>query len=311
MLSSELFIVSETEKEMRLDKLLSKRFPTYSRTYFQYLIDNGSVLVNGLLLKKREEPKLGDQIRVFFTLPPPLSLEPEEIPLDILYEDEEILAINKSAGMVVHPAAGHPNQTFVNALLYHCKQGAIPTSSWEEAGLSLRPGVVHRLDKETSGLLLAAKTPSMHALLTNLFANREIEKHYLAICIGHPGNITVETLIGRDPIHRKMMRILESGGKRALSYFQTLKTKDHLSLVDIHPVTGRTHQIRVQMKHLNSPILGDKTYGSTAANLKYGVDRQLLHAHTLSFKHPRTQQMLTLTASPPKDFLKWMNIFKM
>lgn len=297
MAFSDLVIVSDEEQGIRLDQLLSRRFPNHSRTYFQYLIEKGSVLVNGKKIKKREEPKCGDEIEVCFLLTPEISLEPEEIPLDILYEDEEILAINKPAGMVVHPAVGHPSKTFVNALLFYCKQ------LQHIKGTDLRPGIVHRLDKETSGVLLAAKTSDMHALLIQLFSNREIEKHYLALCMGNPGAGTIDAPIGRHPVHRKEMAIVSEGGRAAISHYKTLKIKDNLSLVDIHPITGRTHQIRVHMKACNTPILGDPVYGSTSANLKYGAERQLLHAHTLSFKHPRTQKQVLLTAPLPEDFL--------
>lgn len=294
------FIVSEEESGIRLDKLLAVRFPDHSRTYFQYLIENGSVLVNGKSCKKREEPKSGDEIEICFILTPEISLEAENIPLDILYEDDDILAINKPAGMVVHPGVGHPSKTFVNALLYHCK---------ELKGDTLRPGIVHRLDKDTSGVLIAAKNLEMHAQLISLFSNRKIEKHYLAICVGNPGNVTINAPIGRNPTERKEMAIIETG-KEAVSHCTVLK-KDHaLSLVDIHPITGRTHQIRVHMKHQKTPILGDSVYGYPSANQKFEAPRQLLHAHRLSFTHPKSKKIIDLEAPPPKDFLKWMNIFE-
>jgi 23S rRNA pseudouridine1911/1915/1917 synthase len=292
----ECLIVSEEDQNIRLDKLLSLRFPTHSRTYFQHLIETGSVLVNGKRSKKREEARVGDEIEVCFTLTPEMSLEPENIPLDILYEDEDILAINKPAGMVVHPAAGHPNHTFVNALLFHCKQ--LPLNQ------TLRPGIVHRLDKDTSGVLIAAKTLDMHGLLVDLFAQRRIEKHYLAICIGNPGNRTIDAAIGRHPTSRKEMAILLEGGRAAISHCKTLKVKDNLSFVTINPITGRTH-----LKHLGTPILGDPVYGSISSNLKYDTSRPLLHAQSLKFTHPKTGKNLLLEAPPPKDFLKWMNIF--
>lgn len=300
---NESILVTEEEAGIRLDKLLSLRFPEYSRTYFQYLIESGGVLVNEHRWKKREIPKSGDEIEICFLLTPEITLEPEAIPLDILYEDEELLAVNKPAGMVVHPAVGHPCHTFVNALLFHCR--------YLEKGESLRPGIVHRLDKETSGVLLAAKTPKMHADLIELFSTRQIEKHYLAICLGNPGHATVTTAIGRHPIRRKEMAVVEEGGKTAITRFKTLKTHAHLALVEMDLITGRTHQIRVHMKHHGTPILGDPLYGCPTANQKYHVQRQLLHAHTLSFTHPRTGEKLVLTAPPPSDFFKWMNIFDM
>jgi 23S rRNA pseudouridine1911/1915/1917 synthase len=302
---SESIIVSDEEEGFRLDKLLSVRFPAHSRTYFQYLIENGSVLVNGQKCKKREVLKIDDEVEICFILTPEIALEPENIPLEILYEDEEILAVNKPVGMVVHPAVGHPNGTFVNALLYHCRE--LQTAGFND----LRPGIVHRLDKDTSGVLVAAKTLAMHALLVDLFLNRSIEKHYLAVCVGNPGNKTIDAPIGRHPLRRKEMAVVEERGRTALSHCKTLKIKDQLSLVDIHLVTGRTHQIRVHMKHINTPILGDSVYGSTSANQKHGVARQLLHAHTIQFQHPRTGQPIALEAPLTSDFLKWMNIFDM
>lgn len=295
-------IVSEEEAGIRLDKLLSFRFPNFSRTYFQYLIESGGVLVNEEKWKKRHIPQSGDEIEICFLLTPEIKLEPEDIPLTIVYEDDEIIAINKPAGMVVHPAIGHPSHTFVNALLFHCK--------YLEKGDSLRPGVVHRLDKDTSGLLIAAKTQAMHSDLIELFATRQIKKNYLAICLGNPGHATLNAPIARHPVRRKEMAVVE-GGKPSTTHCQTLKANAHLSLVNLKLITGRTHQIRVHMKHHGTPILGDPIYGSSSANQKYQVSRQMLHAHTLSFIHPRTKQEISLTATPPNDFLKWMNIFDM
>jgi 23S rRNA pseudouridine1911/1915/1917 synthase len=299
---SDLLIVAEEEAGLRLDKLLVGRFPECSRSYFQYLIENGSVLVNGKKIKKRDEPSPGDEIEICFILTPEISLDPQEIPLDILYEDEDFLAINKPAGMVVHPAPGHPSQTFVNALLFHCKQ--LQTQEGD-----LRPGIVHRLDKDTSGILLAAKTMEMHQQLVSLFCSRQIEKRYLAICIGNPGDRIINAPLGRHPIHRKEMAVLKSGGKESISRCRTLATHPPFSLVEITPLTGRTHQIRVHLKHVQSSILGDPVYGVASINLKEKAERQMLHAESLRFIHPRTKKLIELRAPPPKDFLKWMNIF--
>jgi 23S rRNA pseudouridine1911/1915/1917 synthase len=296
MSSTDTLIVSEEEKGLRLDRLLALRFPEYSRTYFQFLIEKHSVLVNGIPFKKREKPQVGDEIEVCFLLLPEISLEPQNIPLDILYEDDHILAVNKPSGMVVHPAPGHFSHTFVNALLYHCKGLS------QEPHSVRRPGIVHRLDKDTSGILLAAKTTDAHQALVSLFCHRQIEKHYLAICSGNPGICTINAPIKRHPIHRQEMTIAPLDGKEAISHCKTLKTNGKFSLVDVQLVTGRTHQIRVHLRHIGSPILGDPLYGIESLNKKFNINRQLLHAHTLAFIHPFTGAKMVLKASLPEDF---------
>jgi len=295
---TDFLVVSEKEAHVRLDKLLCQHFPSHSRTYFQYLIEKGFVLVNGESLKKREKPKLGDEIEICFALTPEISLEPEEIPLDILYEDEHLLAINKPSGMVVHPAPGHPSNTFVNALLFHCKK-LIPSEG------DIRPGIVHRLDKDTSGVLLAAKTHIAHAALVSLFSKRQIEKYYLAVTLGNPGNVTIEAPIKRHPLHRKEMTVLE-GGKPATSICKNLAINRELSLVQVQLITGRTHQIRIHLKYLKTPVLGDPIYGSASANAKHQSKRLLLHAHQVCFVHPFTQKVIQIKApltSDMKDFI--------
>ncbi len=293
-----LFVVCS--EEVRIDKLLTQRYPHYSRTYFQDLIQQGFVLVNGLQVKKQLIPEEGDEIEVCFQLTPELSLEAEPISLDILYEDEFFLAINKPAGMVVHPAPGHSSGTFVNALLHHCKE--LPTSE------SLRPGIVHRLDKETSGILLAAKTSIAHQKLIEKFATRQVEKKYLAICAGRPRNGIFSAPIGRHPVHRKEMAVLPDG-KEAISEVQVLALQDPLSLVLIKPKTGRTHQIRVHLKHLGAPVLGDVVYGQSRANQLFDAQRQMLHAYRLSFSHPIHDTPVELMAPFPQDFQAWIEKF--
>ncbi len=287
-----LFVTPEM-LHTRLDRLLTQTFPTHSRTYFQYLIDSGLVLVNGNPVKKRETVDIGDEIEVCFELTPELSLEAENIPLDILYEDDYLISVNKPAGMVTHPAPGHPNGTFVNALLYHCKN--LPVME------NLRPGIVHRLDKDTSGVLIAAKTTECHQKLVELFASRQMKKHYLAICLGNPGNRTIEAPIKRHPVRRQEMAV-DPTGKPATSICHVIKTQGELSWVDVQLITGRTHQIRVHMKHIGTPILGDPVYGRAAANEKHGARRQLLHAKNLSLVHPMTGAPLSLEAPVPLEF---------
>ncbi len=296
---SDLLVVTEDEVGERLDKILAKRFKeVYSRTYFQYLIDEELVLLNGLPVKKRVKPQVGDEIEVEFAATPEIQLTPEAIPLTIIYEDEHLIAINKPAGMVVHPAPGNWSGTFVNALLHHCGQ----LTSEEE---SLRPGIVHRLDKETSGVLVAAKSLDMQQKLTALFASRQVYKEYWAICLGHPPDGEINAPIGRHPIHRKQMAVVPTG-KPALSFCKTIGWNEKLSVVQVIIATGRTHQIRVHLKYKGTPVLGDSVYGNTPINHYYSAQRQLLHAAIVKFKHPLTGENLELVASPPADMLRFM-----
>ncbi|MBX7066795.1 MAG: RluA family pseudouridine synthase [Parachlamydiales bacterium] len=289
----EFLFVSSEEEGVRIDKLLSSKFPNYSRTYFQHLLDIGCVLLNGEPVKKRIIPEEGDEIEICFQAIPEASLEPEPIPLEILYEDEYILAINKPAGMVVHPAPGHWSGTFVNALLAHCKEIA-PGSD------PLRPGIVHRLDKDTTGILLAAKTLPAHQKLIELFSTQKIEKLYLAICQGKPTNRIINMPIGRHPVHRKEMTVLPDG-REAVTEIQVAACNDRANLVLAKPKTGRTHQIRVHLKHIGCPIIGDPLYGKADLH-----PRPLLHAYRLSFQHPINGMPMRLIAPIPNDMKEWL-----
>lgn len=294
----ENIFVAESESGIRLDKLLAQRFSGIkSRTYFQMLIDEQLVLLNGVPVKKRATPISGDEIQIQFILSPEMGLSPESIPLEILFEDEHLIAINKPVGMVVHPAVGNWSGTFANALLYHCK-------TLETDG-SLRPGIVHRLDKNTSGVLLAAKTAAAQQRLVEMFGKRDIYKEYLAVCLGRPGDAEISAPIGRHPIHRQLMTVVSTGGKLALTQFKTVASNDKISLVQVVLATGRTHQIRVHMKHHGTPILGDPIYGNSQANDKYGAKRQLLHAKLLRFKHPITGITCCIEAPLPQDMADW------
>lgn len=298
----ESLIVTEEEAGLRLDKFLAAHFPTYSRSYFQYLIHEKLVLVNSEQVKKATKLEEGDEVEVEFALTPEISLIPEEIPLDILYEDEEMLAVNKPAGLVVHPAVGNWSGTFVNALLFHCKH--------LDDSESLRPGIVHRLDKETSGVLLAAKNERMQAKLVELFASRQIYKEYLAICVGNPGDRVIEGNIGRHPVRRKEMTVLKEKGKEARTKCEIIALNRQLSFVRLIPETGRTHQLRVHLKSVGKPILGDSLYGNASTNKKFGAQRQMLHASILRFTHPFTKEEIELKAPIPEDMEKFIKIFQ-
>lgn len=295
---NDLLVITEAEAGERLDKILAHRFKEVrSRTYFQYLIDEQRVLVNGFPVKKRMKPQPGDEVEIEFLVTPELDLKPEPLPLDIIYEDDDILIVNKPAGLVVHPAVGHWSGTFVNALLYHCQH----TGSGQLDPSSVRPGIVHRLDKDTTGLLMAAKQPLAQQRLIAQFASREVYKEYLAICIGNPGNKDIDAPIGRHPVHRQLMTVRPEGGKQALTLCRTLAHDQELSLVSLVLATGRTHQIRVHLKHIGTPVLGDPIYGSVSANKKYGVQRQMLHAKVLRLQHPITGIPLEFEAPLPED----------
>lgn len=292
---SEDFILSNDEANIRLDKLLADKFnPHFSRTYFAKLIEEGLVRLNGRSAKKRHTGSEGDLVEIFFRMEEPTDLKPENIPLDVIFEDEHMVAVNKPVGMVVHPAVGNWSGTFVNALLYHCHI--------EKDG-SLRPGIVHRLDKDTSGLLLGAKTAEAQKRLMELFSSRAIYKEYRANTFGTPPNGKLETQIGRNPKNRQEMAVVDSGGKRAVTDFETIKKEGDIAYVKCVIETGRTHQIRVHLKHLKTPVLGDAVYGSESVNKKYKAQRPLLHAYRLQFTHPFTGKIIELTAPIPEDFL--------
>jgi 23S rRNA pseudouridine1911/1915/1917 synthase len=292
--------VKAEEAEFRLDKLLALRYPEYSRQYFQYLIRERLVLVNGSLAKKAAKLEEGDEIEIEFALTPEISLKPEAIALEILFEDNDLIAINKPPGMVVHPAVGNWSGTFVNALLYHCQH--LPK------GESLRPGIVHRLDKDTSGVLIAAKNERAQQLMVEKFANRQIEKVYLAVCAGNPGNRIILGNIGRHPVRRKEMAIVEGRGREARTRCESLAHTSELSLVRLYPETGRTHQLRVHLKAVGTPILGDSLYGNVSMNKKYGISRQMLHAYSLRFTHPILKEEIELKASIPQDIKKIIHL---
>ncbi len=289
----ETIIISTEETGDRLDKILAGRYKElHSRTYFQMLIEEQKVLLNGSPVKKRIKPQEGDEVEICFALTPEIDITPQDIPLDILFEDEHLLAINKPPGMVVHPAPGNWNGTFVNALLFHCK--TLPT------GDSLRPGIVHRLDKETSGVLIAAKTSLAQQRLIALFSSRQVHKEYLAVCLGNPGEGKIQQPIGRHPVYRQKMCVKE-GGREASTAFKAAAFDGALSLVEVLLETGRTHQIRVHMKHHGTPVLGDTLYGNLQANEKYHAKRQMLHAWKISFIHPITGKKLHIEAPIPED----------
>lgn len=294
-MSSHTLTITEELENIRIDRLLVKQFTDLSRTYIQHLIETGNVLLNGKSVKKRETAKNGDTLSLTLEeKPESLSIVAENIPLDVIYEDEYFIAVNKPTGLVTHPGAGQPKGTFVNALKHYL--GTLPHSDDP-----LRPGIIHRLDKETSGIILGAKTTLSHQKFSDLFKNREIQKSYLTICHGCPKKLKITDPIGRHPVNRKKMAVKENG-KPAETTLEILSVAEKYSLLHVYPKTGRTHQIRVHLLEQGTPIAGDPIY-SPSKNLP----RLFLHAYTLHFTHPFTNQPITLKAPIPTSFHHFSN----
>ena len=323
--------VTKEFSQKRVDVYLSGLTMGRSRSYFNSLIQRGKVLVNNKVVTKSYKVCDGDVVEFEVEEKAISSVEAEEIPLDILFEDEHIIAVNKPQGMVVHPAPGSPNATFVNALLHHLGADAQPLldsvavqsanldDEEEEIDLpetpeaaaaaarSLRPGVVHRLDKGTSGVLIAGKHPEAVSRLSQLFAAREIRKVYLTVCVGNPGEATICEPIGRHPKNRQLMTVVkdEDKGRYALSHVRTICFDGKLSAALVRIETGRTHQIRVHLKERRTPVVGDTAYGNADWNRKLDktgeADRPLLHSYETEFVHPFTGDSVVLKAPIPPD----------
>ena len=279
---------------MRIDRHLVTALPELSRSRIQQLIRSGSVRLNGAITRPHQLVRTGDQIEL--TNPPPEKIEtrPEAIPLEILFEDDDLIVINKPAGMTVHPGAGHHEHTLVNALLHHC-------STLSGIGGKERPGIVHRLDKETSGCLVATKNDIAHRELSKQFATRTVEKIYLALVAGKLRKQTgvIEEKIGRHPVQRKRMSVSSPRGREARTEYRVLRLNEQASLIECRLHSGRTHQIRVHLHHLGHPVLGDKIYGLRFAK---NFPRQMLHAWKLGFRHTRTGERKNFEAPLPDDF---------
>lgn len=286
--------VEEKDKGKRLDSFLNEFFEDATRNYIQKLIDSGNVLV-GDKSKAKSGNKLKGKEVIIVKIPEDETLEvlPEDIPIDLVYEDKDMVIINKNPGVIVHPAQGYYTGTLVNAVLYHIKD--LSTIN----GI-IRPGIVHRLDKDTSGLIVIAKNDTAHVKLTDMFKDKTIEKRYVCICKGNFKNSSgrIETLIGRDPRDRKKMAVVTENGKIAITNYEVLDSVQGFSLVDVKIETGRTHQIRVHMKSLNHPILGDEIYGSGSELAK----RQMLHSYYLKFNHPITEKEMVILGELKEDF---------
>ncbi len=319
MLQNKIKIVFMQEEPLRLDKHLAelRLQELYSRTFIESLIETDRILVNSIPVKKSYLLKAGDEICISLPEAPPIDLVPENIPLDVVYEDEHLAVINKEAGMIVHPGHGNPNGTLANAILFRYREGL---SSGRHPS---RPGIVHRLDRGTSGLIIIAKNDATQAALNDMFARREIEKTYLAITSGipEPPAGKLESQIARSLSNPRQMCVANTG-KWALSYYKTLIYYHYFALVKVKLETGRMHQIRVQFAHANMPILGDLLYNTRRyvhslmpQNMKRKATdlltnhlrRQALHAWQLSFTHPISQKPLQLFAPLPEDLVYTLN----
>lgn len=285
------------ESGKRLDRCLAELLPDYSRSYLQKLLSEGRACWNGKVLKASWKTKTGLLITLDIPEPEPTDIKPEAIELDIVYEDSWIIVINKPQGMVVHPAAGHRQGTLVHALLHHC------SGQLSDINGVIRPGIVHRIDKDTSGLLIAVKDNQIHRKISEQIRRHEVNRIYQAIV---HDRVTVEkglidAPIGRDPRNRKRMAVVP-GGKPAISRFKTLQSSDRASWLEVELETGRTHQIRVHMQYIGHPIVGDPLYAGHRPD--YGLKGQALHAGRIVFEHPMTGQTLDLRVDPPDSFLK-------
>ena len=300
---TETIIVEQSLPSTRLDTFLREQFPAVSRANIQRLIEQGDIKVNGERVKGTHHPRKGETIDLHWPEPKAAVAKPEDIPLEILFEDEDLLVLNKPVGLVVHPAAGHDEHTLVNALLHHC-QGQL-----SGIGGVARPGIVHRLDKDTSGCLVVAKNDSSHLSLATQFADRQVEKVYQALVCGQLSTPSgdIRAAIARHPTHRKRMAVTDGKGRDAWTSYRVLQRFKAATHVEAILHTGRTHQIRVHFQHLGTPLVGDETYGNRQNQrlqelTGYKAARQMLHAQYLCFTHPGTGKRLGLEAPMPDDF---------
>jgi 23S rRNA pseudouridine1911/1915/1917 synthase len=307
-------VVGAEQHNLRLDRALGELFPFQSRNFLAKLITAGKVRVNGNAeLKPSHRVETGQEVVVEIPAAAPSSMQSQDLPLTILYQDEDVAVIDKPAGLVVHPAAGHPDQTLVNALLHHVQD-------LSGVGGELRPGIVHRLDKDTSGVMLVAKHDDAHRKLTAAWNTDAVRKEYLALVYGTPTNDrgTIEAAIGRDPRDRKRMAVV-ADGRHAITDYEVAERLRYASLLRCRLRTGRTHQIRVHMKHLGHPIVGDPVYSGPQwrgipdkkiQRVLSAFDRQALHAARITFPHPRDGRTMVLEAEIPADMRALLELLR-
>jgi 23S rRNA pseudouridine1911/1915/1917 synthase len=313
-------VITPDSANQRIDKFLSSHDSSLSRSFIQRLIDNGSITVNEKTVKSSYKLKEGDEIKIVFPELEPSAVKPEPIPLDVVYEDESVIVINKPAGMVVHPAVGNYSGTLVNALLYHCiNPPSPPFNKGGMGGLSgiggvERPGIVHRLDKDTSGLLMVAKDDFTHQHLSKQLNERTIVRKYIALVKGNvkEDSKKIEMPIGRHVSDRKRMSVKTKKGRTAITEFTVMERFGDYTLLEVKLKTGRTHQIRVHLSAIGYPVAGDRVYGKSyklqVTSYKFFINRQMLHAATLGFIHPKTGKYLEFNVPPPDDMKKILTL---
>ncbi len=288
----------------RADAALARLAPDLTRSAAQRLLEEGRVLREGRPLRKNDKLQAGDVLALDLPEPQPVALEPEDIPLDIVYEDNDLLVINKPKGLVVHPAAGHWSGTLVNALLYHCRDSLSGING------ELRPGIVHRIDKDTSGLLIVAKNDFAHQALAAQLQDHTLARTYVCLVVGgvREDSGVIDAPIGRHPTDRKKMAVTDKNSRHAVTHWRVLERFPGYTLLECRLETGRTHQIRVHMAYRNHPIVGDTVYGRPKPEL--GQDSQCLHARALTFRHPRTGETMTLTCPLPDYFTRLLEALR-
>jgi 23S rRNA pseudouridine1911/1915/1917 synthase len=294
--------VTTSQPGGRLDVYLHAEFPAVSRMAIQRLLEQGHITVDGRKVKPTHAPRAGEAIEIHWPEARPAEARPEAIPLEVLFEDPDLLVLNKAPDLVVHPACGHEEHTLVNALLHHCR------GQLSGIGGVARPGIVHRLDKETSGCLVVAKNDATHVALAAQFAGREVEKTYLALVCGRVERAAgdIRAAIARHPSHRKRMAVAGEGGREAWTSYRVLERLNGATLLEARLHTGRTHQIRVHLQHLGHPLVGDATYARRhnqrlLEETGFSPPRLMLHAWKLAFVHPRMGQRRRFEAPPPED----------
>lgn len=297
-----LIVIEEpSDAGIRIDKFLASAIPEKSRSHYQKAIDNGLVLVNGKTVKSKYQTRLGDEIVISIEPVKEIDILPEDIPIDILYEDNDVIVVNKPKGMVVHPAPGHYSGTLVNALMFHCKDSLSGING------EIRPGIVHRIDMNTTGSLLVCKNDKAHNDIAAQIKVHSVNRIYKGIVIGNfkEEEGTIDAPIGRNPKDRKKMAVVPNG-REAVTHFTVLEQFKGYSYVQFKLETGRTHQIRVHMAHIGHPLLGDDVYGKPVKNL----EGQTLHAQTLGFKQPTTGEYVEVNAPLPSYFEKLLNKYR-
>ena len=305
---------NQVDQGQRLDRWIAQQSQDISRSHLQKLIEQGNVAVNQqVCTSKKYLLQMGDAVDVHIPASTPLTLQPEAIPLEVLYEDEHVIVINKPAGLVVHPAPGHQTGTLVHALLAHCQNNATGQSSLSGIGGVERPGIVHRLDKDTSGAIAIAKTDQAHHHLQDQLAAKTAQREYMAISYGNPKSPTgtINQPIGRHPVDRVKMAIVPEaeGGRAAITHWQVQQRLGNYTLIHFRLETGRTHQIRVHCATMGWPIVGDPLY-SRGRSLSVKLTGQALHAWRLSFQHPVSQHWLQIEAPAPEEFHKLLTILQ-